>query len=296
MKSTIAKKRIMFAICVVPALIVFLYFIVVPFLETFYYCFTDWNGMTKTYNFIGFKNFEKIFKDKIFWLSLKNNVKFCVWGGILTFGIGIFNAVLITQSNLKEKNVYKILFFIPQILSIVAVAAIWKFIYNPEWGILNGLLDAVGLGTLKHTWLGEKSTVVGALIVVWVWISVGFYMVLFIAAIEGISKDVFEAATIDGATSWQQFWTITFPLIAETTKTCVIFFLINAFTGVYSLVKTMTEGGPAHGSEVVTSYMYNQAFVRSKFGLGTAMGVTMVVLVAILSAILLIATRNKDAE
>ncbi len=296
MKSTIAKKRIMFAICVIPALAVFLYFVAVPFLETFYYCFTDWNGMTKTYNFIGFKNFEKIFRDKIFWLSLKNNVKFCVWGGLLTFGIGIFNAVLITQSNLKEKNVYKILFFIPQILSIVAVAAIWKFIYNPEWGILNGLLDTVGLGTLKHTWLGEKSTVVGALIVVWVWISVGFYMVLFIAAIEGISKDVFEAATIDGASSWQQFWTITFPLIAETTKTCVIFFLINAFTGVYSLVKTMTEGGPAHGSEVVTSYMYNQAFVRSKFGLGTAMGVTMVVLVAILSAILLIATRKKDAE
>jgi len=286
----------MFAVCVVPALLVFLYFVVVPFLETFYYCFTDWNGMTKTYNFIGFKNFEKIFNDKIFWLSLKNNIKFCVWGGILTFGIGIFNAVLITQSDLKEKNVYKILFFIPQILSIVAVAAIWKFIYNPEWGILNGLLDALGLGALKHTWLGEKSTVVGALIVVWVWISVGFYMVLFIAAIEGISKDIFEAATIDGATRWQQFWTITFPLIAETTKTCVIFFLINAFTGVYSLVKTMTEGGPAHGSEVVTSYMYNQAFVRSKFGLGTAMGVTMVVLVAILSAILLLATRKKDAE
>lgn len=296
MKSTLAKKRAMFAICTIPALIVFIYFVVVPFIQTFYYCFTDWNGMTKTYNFVGFKNFTKLFKDKIFWTALKNNVKFCFWGGILTFGLGIFNAVVITQSNLKEKEVYKILFFVPQILSIVAVAEIWKFIFNPSWGILNGFLNLIGASGLTHTWLGEKSTVVGALIVVWVWISVGFYMVLFIAAIEGISKDVFEAATIDGATPWQQFWHITFPLIAETTKTCVIFFLINAFTGVYSLVKTMTEGGPAHGSEVVTSYMYEAAFVRSKFGVGTAMGVAMVVLVAILSAIFLILTKNKDQD
>ena len=293
-----AKKRkwIIFAAAVIPPLALFFIFVMLPFLKTFYYCFTDWNGMTKEYNFIGLKNFDKLFHDKVFWKSLKNNMVFCVVGGILTFAIGLFNAVAVTQSNLKEKNLYKIILFIPQILSVVAVAIVWKFIYNPSWGVLNGILGFFNLEALQHTWLGEKETVVIALIIVWVWVSVGFYMVLFIAAIEGISKDIYEASTIDGAMPWQQFWKITMPLISETIKTCVIFFFITAFTSVYSLVRIMTEGGPARSSEVVTSYMYEVSFKKSQFGYGATIGVSMVLLVAILSGIVLIISRKNNQE
>ena len=296
--KALRKNRITtFCLYALPILLVYIYFITIPFLETFYYGMTDWNGIGKTWNFIGFDNFKKLFtKDKVIWDALWHNVEFCIYGGIFTFLIAIFNAVVVTQSHLRgwEKKFYRITYFIPNILSTVVVSLLWMFIYNPNWGILNSGLQAVGLDNLTHVWLGEKSTVVPALIVPWVWTSVGFYMILYISAIESIPTSLFEAAEIDGAGSWQKFWTITWPLLKETTKTSLVFFFINAFSGVFTLVNVMTQGGPAKASEVMTNYLYTQAFRMSEFGYGTAIGVMTFFVVLIVSAVLLILTRTTD--
>lgn len=250
--------------------------------------------MTLNYNFVKFENFERLFQDKTMWLSLWHNLEFCVIGGILIFVIAMFNAVVITQSRLREKKFYRVAFFFPNILSIVITSLLWMFIYNPSFGILNGFLDLIGLGEFTKAWLGTKETVIPSLIATWVWMSTGFYMVLFMAAIEGIPDSIFEAAELDGSNSWQKFRHITFPLLKETSKTALVFFFINAFSGVFTLVNVMTDGGPSRASEVLTNYMYNEAFQQSDFGYATTLGVFVFFVLLLISSVMLVLTRTKD--
>ena len=277
-----------------PALALYLYLVVVPFFQTFYYSLTDWNGISETMNFVGLSNFTKLVRDPTTWKYLWNNILFFVFGGILTYGIGLFNAVVLTQSKLKEKRFYRIAFFFPNVLSIAIVAVLWMFIYNPTLGILNATLRALGLDNLTRVWLGDKGTVVYAMIVPWVWMSVGFYMVLFISSIEGIPTSLFEAAEIDGANSVQRFTRITFPLLWETIRTSIVFFVINAFSGVFTLVNVMTNGEPAGASEVLTNHMYKTAFQYSRFGYATAIGVFVFLVIMLIAGVLLLFTRSKD--
>jgi N-acetylglucosamine transport system permease protein len=288
------RKHLVFWSFSLPALALYLYLVVVPFFQTFYYSLTDWNGISDTMNFVGLKNFTKLLQDQNTWKYLWNNTLFFVIGGILTYGIGLFNAVVLTQSKLKEKRFYRIVFFFPNVLSIAIVAVLWMFIYNPTFGILNATLRAVGLDHLTRVWLGDKSTVVYAMIVPWVWMSVGFYMVLFISSIEGIPTSLFEAAEIDGANSVQRFTRITFPLLWETIRTSIVFFVINAFSGVFTLVNVMTNGEPAGASEVLTNHMYKTAFQYSKFGYATAIGVFVFLVIMLIAGVLLLLTRSKD--
>lgn len=289
------EKYIVFLVFSLPALAIYLYSVAVPFLQTFYYSLTDWNGISETMNFVGLKNFEKIIKDPNTWKYLWNNVLFFIFGGILTYAIGLFNAVVLTQSKLKEKKFYRIIFFFPNVLSIAIVAVLWMFVYNPSIGILNSMLDVLGLGHLTQVWLGNKSTVVYALIVPWVWMSVGFYMILFISTIEGIPTSLYEAADIDGVNVMQRFTKITFPLLWETIRTSLVFFVINAFSGVFTLVNVMTNGEPAGASEVLTNYMYKNAFLYNKFGYATAIGVFVFGTIMLIAGTIMFLTRPKDS-
>ena len=294
MKSIRRNKLIAFSLFVIPALAIYVLFVTIPFLKTFYYSLTDWNGISETYNFVGFSNFEKLFQDKIMWKSLVNNIEICLIGGVLTFLVAIFNAVIITQSKLREKKFYRIVYFIPNILSATIVSLLWMFIYNPSFGLLNGFLKGIGLHDLTKVWLGNKTTVIPCITVAWVWMSVGFYMVMYISAIESIPTGLFEAAEIDGSTAWHKFRYITWPLLKETTKTSLVFFFVNAFSSVFNMVKIMTDGDPARASEVLTNYMYKTAFRQSSFGYGTAIGVFTFFLILLLSGVVLLLTRTKD--
>ncbi len=294
MSSINRRKHLVFWSFSLPALALYLYLVVVPFFQTFYYSLTDWNGISETMNFVGLSNFTKLVRDPTTWKYLWNNILFFVFGGILTYGIGLFNAVVLTQSKLKEKRFYRIAFFFPNVLSIAIVAVLWMFIYNPTFGILNATLRALGLDNLTRVWLGDKGTVVYAMIVPWVWMSVGFYMVLFISSIEGIPTSLFEAAEIDGANSVQRFTRITFPLLWETIRTSIVFFVINAFSGVFTLVNVMTNGEPAGASEVLTNHMYKTAFQYSRFGYATAIGVFVFLVIMLIAGVLLLFTRSKD--
>lgn len=271
----------------------YLIFSFTPLIKTFFYSVTDWSGYGD-YNFVGFKNFVTVFNDKIFWKSLLNNVKFFIFGGIFVFGLALVCAAMITQSKLKESKYYRIILYMPNIISGVVIATIWKFIFSPNFGLLNSLLDAVGLDHLMTNWLGTKETAFGAIMVVWVWSGFGYYMLLMIAAIEGIPTTYLEAAEIDGANGMQRFIHIVLPMVMNMVRTCLVFFTMNAFTGIYVIVKFMTGGGPASTTSVIIYHIYNTAFGSSKFGLSAAQGVVVCILVGALIMFMLKVTKPKD--
>lgn len=290
------QKTTLFCIYVIPTLCLYVIFLVFPFIRTFYLCLTDWNGYGNRMNFVGLQNFITLFKDELVFNALKHNLYLFIIGTVATFALSLFFAVSLTRSKLKERNFYRIIFFFPNILSIVIVSVIWMFIYNPTFGILNSFLNSVGLPHLTRAWLGELNTVLPALSVPWIWMSVGFYMILFIAAIENIPVSLFESATIDGASQWHQLWKITIPLVWEVMRISVVFFILNAFSGTFTIVDVTTKGGPSRASDILTNYMYENAFTYSKFGYGTTIGVFIFFILLVLSLIWLKSSERETIE
>jgi len=269
---------------------------VFPFIRAFYICLTDWNGYGDKMNFIGLDNFIALFKDELVFNALKNNLFLFIIGIVVTFALSVTFAVALTRLKLREKNFYRIVFFFPNVLSIVIVSVVWMFIYNPTFGILNSFLKAIGLPNLARAWLGELDTVLPAISVPWIWMTVGFYMILFIAAIENIPTSLYESATIDGANQWQQLWKITIPLIWEVVRISVVYFILNAFNETFTIVDVTTKGGPSRASEVLTTYMYENAFFNSKFGYGTTIGVFIFLILLVLSLLWLRTSERESVE
>lgn len=282
------EQRIFIAVCTMPALIIFCTFVIYPIVKAFIMGFYRWSGLTAHSEvFIGFKNFKMLFKDPIFWKGLKNNIFLMIVVPVITIFLSMFFAVSLTRRKLRESNVYRTLFFFPNVLSMVVISILWMFIYNPKFGILNSFLKAVGLKNLQNMWLGNASTVVGAIAVTMIWSSVGWYMVLYIAGIENIPPELYEAAIIDGAGEFKQFIYITFPLIWEVLRVTIVFFIINVFNNSFVYVRVMTEGGPDNASQVLSNYMYTQAFSSSSsnFGYATSIAIVIFLIVMILSFI-----------
>ena len=292
------QRQRAFWVFALPILLIFLILVVIPFFINIYLSLTNWNGYSKTMTFVGLKNYIKMFGDKIVRKAFFNNVKLFVIGMLFTMGIALFFAIVITRYSLQERKFYRIVFFFPNMLSIVIVSCVWTFIFNPTFGLLNGLLRILGLNSWTHAWLGEKSTVLGALSVPWIWMSMGYYMVLFIAAIENIPKTLFEAAEIDGASLSAQTIHIIIPLVWETIRICLVYFVVNAFSGTFTLVNITTDGDPARASELLTTYMYKNAFANGygKFGYAATIGILVFVILITLSALFLRLTRRDTIE
>ena len=293
----IKKKKIaLFCIYVIPTLAIFTIFVVIPFIRTFYISLTDWNGYGNKMNFIGLENFKTLLQDELIWDAFKHNIYLFITGFIITFSLALIFAVSLTRSKMREKNFYRIIFYFPNILSIVIVSVVWMFIYNPTIGLLNGFLKAIGLQNLTHAWLGELDTVLVALAIPWIWMSVGFYMILMIAAIENIPASLYESATIDGANEWQQVGKITIPLIWDVLRISIVFFILNAFSGTFTIVDITTKGGPARASDLLTTLMYENAFTNSKFGYGTAIGTFIFIILLVLSLVWLKLSKRDTIE
>ena len=291
MKANYKNRVGVFCLFCLPLLAMYLIFSFTPLIKTFFYSVTDWSGYGD-YNFVGFDNFIKVFNDKVFWTSLLNNVKFFFVGGIFVFGLALVCAAMITQSKLKESKYYRIILYMPNIISGVIIAVLWKFIFSPNFGLLNNFMTLLGLE--PQNWLGQKDTAFTCLMIVWVWSGFGYYMLLMIAGIEGIPTTFLEAAEIDGATGIQRFIHIVLPMVINMVRTCMVFFPMNAFTGIYVLVKFMTDGGPANSTQVIISYIYQTAFTKSRFGLSAAQGVVVCILVGALIMFMLKVTKPKD--
>ncbi|NMO97860.1 carbohydrate ABC transporter permease [Paenibacillus lemnae] len=267
------ERNLFIAACTLPALALFATFTLYPFGKAVVMAFYDWSGLSENPVFTGLKNFRTLWQDDIVWQALKNNIFLLLVVPILTMAISLLFAALLTQKRLTGKSIYRTVFFFPNVLSIVVISVLWSFVYHPTFGILNSLLEMIGLQEWTRAWLGDSSTVLWAIAFPMIWQSVGYYMIIYIAAIEGIPADIYEAASIDGASGVTQFRRLTVPLIWSVMRITIVFFLIGVFNGSFAYIKVMTNAGPNHGSEVLMTYMYSQAFNNGNFGYAMAVGV-----------------------
>ena len=281
------SRNIFITIFILPALIGFSMFVIYPMLKGMYYSFYQWSGFTAEKKFIGFDNFIQLLTDPYVIGAFKNEFIIIFWKIIFITSISLFFAVSLTRSKLVngEKSLYRILFFFPNILSVIIIANIWSYVYYPSFGILNTLLTKLGLDGWTHAWLGEPETVIGAIIPVVTWAAIGLFMVIFIAAIRGIPEELFDSAFIDGAGEWRQLFNIIFPMIWEQIKFSIITIIITTFSTTFVFVLAMTQGGPDNASQVVGSYIYDQTFKQFHAGYATAIGVVMFIVILLVTAI-----------
>jgi N-acetylglucosamine transport system permease protein len=266
-----------------PSLLLYATFVLYPYMNAMYISLTRWRGLSKAPEFIGLENFRTLLADEYFWNALGNNAFYIVVLPVFTLSIALLFGFVLTQG-VPLSKFYRVTYFFPQVMSVVAIGVLWSFVYHPTIGILQAVLNAIGIEN-PPVWLGNPDVVLPALAGVDIWQSVGFYMVLFIAAMESIPVTFYEAAMLDGATRWHLFWNITLPLIWGTLQTALIFIMINA-TNMFTITQTMTEGGPSRGSEVLSTYLYNEAFLNSQFGYGTAVAVALFLITLVISVVL----------
>ena len=272
-------------------------FVLLPYFSAMVFAFTRWSGLSANIRFNGANNFIKLWNDAKFWNALSHNGIALVVLPPVIIGLGLFFAFLFTQG-ISLSRFFRITFFFPQVMSVVVVAVLWSFIYHPTIGLLNGLLTGLGLSQFANfPWLGDRGTIFGAVLAMVVWQSVGFYMVLFVAGMQGIPSDYYEAAKIDGANSWVMFWNVTVPLLWDTIRTAIIFLAIGAMD-LFAQVTVMTNGtgGPSRAADVVPTYLYSTAFSDGQFGYATAMGLVLLILVLALSIVSLRFTAREALE
>lgn len=283
---------------IIPGLLMYGTFVLWPYAQAMYVALTDWSGMTPEKDFIGFKNFARLFRDGNFWNALQHNAQFLVLLPLTILPIALLFAALTTQKLqvVRGSNFYRFLFFAPEVLSVVVIGVLWSFVYHPTIGLLNALLTNLRLEGLTRTWLGSPDTVLWAIGAVVVWSGVGFFMIMFMAGIQSIPGEFYEAATLDGAGRWRQFRDITFPLLRSQLQVAIVFLGIGALD-MFALVQVMAEGGgPSRGADVVARYMYDVAFTQSRFGYATAMGIVLLVLTVILSLVTIKITGHERVE
>lgn len=267
------RRGLFIAACLLPGIVLFCLFKVYPTIQIFQKSMYLWTGLSDKPKFIGLQNFRDMFHDDTFLLSLKNTGFLMLIVPVCTLLLALINASLLAKSKLREKGFYRTVFFFPSILSFVVVAILWSFIYHPTMGFLNSGLEAIGLDDWAKPWLGDQRTVLWALAVTMIWQAAGYYMVMYMAGIDGISPELYEAADLDGASKFQQFYKITIPMLWEIIRVTIIFSINGVLNISFILVAVMTAGGPDRHSEVVMTYLYGQAFTNSNFGYAMAIGV-----------------------
>ena len=287
------KDKSFLLLYLVPTLGIYTVFCLYPCLKSLVLSVCNWSGYSDNIQFVGLENFKRLFADPIVWQALKNNVFILVFCTLFTFILALAFSVMFTRNKSIYHRGLKIIYFIPYVMSVAVVSILWMFIFNSSFDLVNGLLDAIGLGSLKRVWLGEPDVIMGALTVPLVWINVGFYMLMFIAAILGIPDDRYEAAAIDGAGSWKQFVHVTIPGIWQEIRTSMVFFCVTAFNFSFELVYVMTQGGPNRASELLTTYLYENAFVYSDYGYASAIGVLLFVILFITIFLIMKITKAR---
>ncbi|WP_168198051.1 carbohydrate ABC transporter permease [Brachybacterium sp. SGAir0954] len=282
-------------------LAIYVVFVVSPFLQAFYYSLTDWRGLSRAPQFIGLENYVTLFHDPVFLKALRNNLILLVTLPLITITLAFTLAVLVTVGGdsrgairgVPGATVYRVVSFFPYAIPAVVVGILFAFVYSPNGGLLNGLLQAVGLD-VSIGWLGERRFAMAAIIAAVVWSLVGFYMVLFVAAIKSIPSEVVEAARIDGAGRLRLAVQVVLPMVRGNVSTAAVYMGIMALD-MFVFVNVMTPtGGTGKSTEVVSRYLYETAFSESRFGLASAMGVVMALLTMAMAVLVLVISRGKD--
>lgn len=245
-----------------------------PAVRSVFLAFTSWDGILPP-RFVGLKNFQVMSGDPVFQIALVNNLKWAVGYTFAPLVLGLALAVLLDRP-IRGRNVYKSAIYVPCVLSLVATAVIWSWILQPE-GLLNLIIHSLGLSQTQEAWLADPNTVTWAIIAVAVWQTSGFVMVLYFAGLQAVPVELEDAARIDGATAWQVFRKITFPLLRPV-HVVVLTGSVVAAVKTFDLVWVLTEGGPFYTSATLASYMYQKAFVGYRFGYASALSLVILVI------------------
>jgi N-acetylglucosamine transport system permease protein len=252
--------------------------VLLPMAQAFYIALFQWRGVSVHKDFVGLDNFHKLVtQDPVFWQAFSHNLIFMAASLFIMLPTALFLAAMLSRKS-RASDAYRAIYLFPNVISIVAVAVLWSFVYHPSFGILNALLKSVGMSGPANGWLGEPKTALASVIATSFWYSLGFYIVLLLAGMQSVPRTYYEAAEIDGATGWQSFRHVTIPLIWEILKLAIIYLVIHSLN-VFGLVWVMTEGGPNNHTDTLLTYLYRLAFIESNFGYATALGVVVFVIV-----------------
>ena len=288
------QKRKLLIPFLAPALLLYGLFFLYPATRTFYVALTSWNGIDPHLKYIGLDNFRELAHDPVFRGTIKHTAQFTILGAIVLFPLSLFLAFA-TSDSVFGARTFRFIILAPVALSVATAALIWKFALNPNFGIVDGVLNGVGLGGLSRPWLGEARPALIAVVLATIWHGVGTYMIFFSAAISRVPKELKEAARIDGASSWNIFRYVVFPLIWDVTRILLILWIIGGLQ-TFAFIFAMTGGGPFHATNVFGTYLYDAAFVQSRFGYAAAVAVVIFILVLIFTAVANRVTRRETVQ
>ena len=284
-----------------PAVFLYGLFVIWPVLQAIGFSFFRWSGISSKKTYVGFENFKSLFHDSIFWQSLVHNAWIFVFGGagILIIALGVAHAM---QGETRLNKALRSVYLFPNIMSLVVVAILWQFAYHPRIGLLTSALKFLGFNhaskaggpIVEQSILGNGDKALPAIIVTFIWYAVGFYIMLLSAGIRQIPQEVTEASKLDGAEGFFRFRRITLPLLWSVGRISVIYLVINTLN-VFALVYLMTQGGPDRKTEVMLTYLYEQAFVNSDYGLATALAIANFIIIMAVSGVVMGLTRKDPS-
>ncbi|MGI5128616.1 carbohydrate ABC transporter permease [Pseudonocardia sp. CA-107938] len=277
-------------------LLLYVVFVVSPYAQAFYISVTDWKGLSNTQNFVGLANYGELLSDGLFWRAMSHNLAILIVVPVFVLGLALLFASATAISRVRGSRFYQVVYFFSHVLPVVIVGILFAFLYNPQAGLLNAVLRAVGLSWLTRAWLGDTTTALPAVMAVMIWSAVGFYYVLFSAAMKSVPRDVYEAATLDGAGAFRTLTSITIPMIWESVQVSAVYLGIAALDG-FTLLQTMLpDGGPDRSTEVVAQYLYRTAFTEGRFGYASAIGVALCLITLVLAVLVMRFARREQVE
>jgi raffinose/stachyose/melibiose transport system permease protein len=292
MRNRLKPSNVVLFALLTPGTILFVMCCIAPLFVAFYYSLFKWDGGPSK-NFLGLLNYVQLIADKTFWGAFKNNVTFIVWTVIGQIGIAFIVSMLMVSRSLKLKTLHRTVIFFPVILSAVVVGFTWKIIYNKDYGFLNHILTLIGRADWIKAWLDDPGIVIPSLAVAKIWQYIGYYMVILLAAIQSIDKEVLEVAELDGAIGWKKSIYVVIPLIKNTFMVALML-CISGNMKTFDQIYVMTNGGPGGASEVVAMYAYRVSMERMEYGYGSAAAIGILILSLTLIGLSNLVTGKKD--
>nr|WP_246731754.1 sugar ABC transporter permease [Methylocapsa sp. S129] len=279
-----------------PALIVYGVFALYPLIDVFGLSFMKWNGLTPTRTFVGLDNYVQVFNnDPVFWGALRNTILWTIMSVAFPPLIG-FGLALGLNQNIPGRAPLRALYYMPVIIAPIAVATMWRWMYDPFFGLFNQMLAGVGLQSVIKDWLGDRNVALFSVFIAYVWQTVGFSMVLFLAGLQSVSQTLVEASRIDGAGRFGVFRYVTLPALKPTITIVVILSLINSLKA-FEIVYGMTGGGPAQSTQMLAMWAYTEAMQLGDFGRGSAISVVLLLItLAVVIPYLRWSLRRQDAN
>ena len=293
-QQTRRSNALVAAVFLLPAVLLLLLFLLYPLLANFRLSFVEWNGLGNTAKYVGLQNWAQLVHDPVFLRAILNNLTLAALSILIQLPLGLTLAFMLDKAG-RGSVVLKVLYFLPLLMSSVAIGTVFKSLYDPNFGPLNAVLRAVHLDGLAHDWLGDPALAMASVILVVCWQNIPFYMLLFLAGLSSMPAELREAATLDGASESVIFRRITIPFLQGTIRTALVLSLIGSLR-YFDLIFVMTGGGPSGSSEVMATYMYRTVFSGFNIGYGAAISSAMFVIVIIASGLTLRATRRFETE